>query len=227
MGVFQARPNPRLRVTLLLALALAWPALLPAWLPSNAAGSPDEEGFVALFNGKDLSWWEGDGKLWSARDGMLVGRSPGIKSNDFLATTAAYDDFVLKLSFRLVNGAGNTGIQFRSQRVANSHVVSGYQADIGEEYWGSLYDESRRNRILVDARAAGVAKVLRMDGWNDYVIRCQGDHITLELNGLQTADYHETDPAIARSGIIAFQIHGGAPMEVQFKNIRIKKLGKD
>ena len=68
-------------------------------------------------------------------------------------------------------------------------------------------------------------EVLNMKDWNHYVVRCKGDHVILELNGLKTVDYRETDPAILRSGIIAVQIHGGAPMEVQFKNIRLKELG--
>ena len=192
---------------------------LPA--PDNS-----EEGFVALFNGEDLTGWEGgEFNIWKVEDGMLVGRSPGIEHNDFLATGTAYENFILKFSFRLLNGEGNSGMQFRSRRVPNSHEVSGYQADIGEEYWGSLYDESRRNRVLVDAREAGVEEVLNMKDWNHYVVRCKGDHVILELNGLKTVDYRETDPAILRSGIIAVQIHGGAPMEVQFKNIRLKELG--
>ena len=191
---------------------------------ATAAGA--EEGFVPLFNGKDLTGWEGDTNLWKVRDGMIVGQSPGIKHNDFLATTRAFEDFVLKLSFRLVNGAGNSGVQFRSRRVPNSHEVSGYQADIGEEYWGNLYDESRRNVILVDARASGVDKVLKKDGWNEYEIRCQGDHVVLTLNGLKTVDYRESEPNIARSGMIAVQIHAGGPLEVQFKDIRIKELPK-
>ena len=118
---------------------------------------------------------------------------------------------------------------FRSQRVPNSHDVFGYQADIGQQYWGSLeisYEESRRNRIVVDARKAGVENILKKKGWNEYVIRCQRDRIVLELNGLRTADYRETDPSIARSGIIALQLHGSGPQEIQFKNIRLKILGK-
>ena len=117
-------------------------------------------------------------------------------------------------------------MQFRSRWVPNSSEVSGYQADIGEQYWGSLYDESRRRRILVDARKAGVMAVVNEKGWNDLVIRCRGNQVTIELNGLKTVDYREPDPEIACSGIIAFQVHSGGPMEIQFRNIRIKELGE-
>ena len=71
-------------------------------------------GFQPIFNGKDLTGWQGDASLWSARDGMLLGTSRGLSHNDFLATDRSYGNFVLKLSFQLVNGDGNSGVQFRS-----------------------------------------------------------------------------------------------------------------
>ncbi len=80
-------------------------------------------GFVPLFNGKDLTGWEGDTSLWSAKDGMLVGDSPGIKQNQFLATEASYGDFLLKFTVRLVGDSGNSGVQFRSVRVPGDRDV--------------------------------------------------------------------------------------------------------
>jgi hypothetical protein len=186
----------------------------------------DFDDSVSLFNGKDLTGWEGDTKLWSVRDAMIVGKSPGINYNAFLATTKEYEDFELKLSFRLVGGVGNSGVQFRSVRLPNSPQVKGYQADIGEQFWGSLYDEARRDKTLVDARQTGGLEAAKQDGWNEYLIRCQGDHVVLMLNGVKTVDYHEPDASIPRSGIIALQIHAGGPMEIQFKDLRIRKLDK-
>jgi len=185
--------------------------------------APAEEGFVPLFDGKTLTGWEGDAKLWKVEDGMIVGDSPGIKQNEFLATKKSYGDFELRLEFRLRQGAGNTGVQFRSRRVDGSSEVSGYQADIGEKYWGCLYDESRRNRILVQAPAA-LDDVLRKDDWNQYVIRARGDHVSLRLAGMQTVDYREADEAISRNGIIALQVHAGGPLRVEFRNLRIREL---
>ena len=209
----------------LLPVLIGFGALV--WTPIQSPALAEvEEGFISIFNGKDLTGWEGKPGLWTVRDGVLVGDSPGIRHNTFLATARTYEDFILKLSFRLVNGEGNSGVQFRSRRIPDSEEVSGYQADIGQQYWGSLYDESRRRRILVDARKAGVMEVVNRKGWNDLVVRCRGDQVTIELNGLKTVDYREPDSEIARSGIIAFQVHSGGPMEIQFKNIRIKELGK-
>ncbi len=179
-------------------------------------------GFAPLFNGKDLTGWEGDSSLWSARDGMLVGDSSGIKQNNFLATEASYADFILKYSVRLAGDSGNSGVQFRSVRVPG-HEMSGYQADIGPGYWGSLYDESRRNRTLSLA-AQKALEALHKGDWNHYVIRAMADHITISLNGQTSVDYRETDAAIARDGRIAVQIHSGGPMKVEFKDIYIQAL---
>jgi poly(3-hydroxybutyrate) depolymerase/prenyltransferase beta subunit len=179
-------------------------------------------GFVPLFNAKDLAGWEGDTALWSVRNGLLVGTSPGLKHNEFLATERSERDFLLKLTFRLVGGEGNSGIQFRSVRVPG-HEMSGYQADVGQNYWGCLYDESRRNRVLVQASPEAL-KAVRPAGWNWYEIRALGDQIRLALNGVQSVEYRETDPAIPRDGRIAVQIHGGGPMQVQFKDIWIQPV---
>jgi hypothetical protein len=153
---------------------------------------------------------------------MLVGKSPGLNHNEFLATRQSYRDYILSLRFRLVNGQGNSGVQFRSVRVPGTEM-SGYQADIGENYWGCLYDESRRNKVLVTASPEAL-KALKKDDWNHYVIHAMEDRITLYLNGVPSAVYHEEVSSMARDGLIAVQIHGGGPMEVQFKDIQIRVL---
>lgn len=105
---------------------------------------------VPLFDGKSLEGRERGTSLWSVCNGMLIDRSDGLKQNEFLATTRSYRDFVLKLTFRLVGGKGNSGVQFQSVRVPGTEM-SGYQAGIGEKYRGCLYNESRRNRVLAQA----------------------------------------------------------------------------
>ena len=121
------------------------------------------------------------------------------------------------------NGQGNSGVQFRSHQ-GTDHVI-GYQADLGDGFWGCLYDEARRRRVLVPA-APALARVLKKDGWNHYVVRAEGDHITLKINGVTTVDYREPEAAIARRGILALQIHSGPAMEIRFKDIRLKQLGR-
>ena len=88
-----------------------------------------------------------------------------------------------------MDGKGNSGVQFRSVRVPGTEM-SGYQADIGESYWGCLYDESRRNKVLVKA-SAEATKALKKNGWNHYVVYAMGDRVTLYLNGATSAVYRE------------------------------------
>ena len=178
--------------------------------------------FAPLFNTTDLSGWEGNSELWSARDRMLVGKSPGLDHNEFLATRKSYGNFILSLWFHLVDGNGNSGVQFRSVRVPGTEM-SGYQADLGESYWGCLYDESRRNRVLVKASPEALAN-LKKDDWDHYVLCTVGDRITLYLNGVASVIYQEDSQNIARDGLIAVQIHAGKPMEAQFKDVQIRVL---
>jgi len=182
-----------------------------------------EEGFEPLFDGKTLNGWQGDPDLWSVEDGAIVGSTEGrkLKHNSFLSTTKTYKNFVLKLQFRLRNH--NSGVQIRS-RQRDDYVVTGYQADIAEKrYMGILYEEKGRG-ILADVQPEEVAKYVDADGWNEYVITCDGPHIKLELNGHTTVDYTEKSDVGATEGVIAFQVHVGPEMKVWFKNIRIKEL---
>jgi len=188
--------------------------------------SAAEPEFTSLFNGRDLAEWDGDFTLWKVVDGVIVGDSPGIKHNQFLKTMRSYEDFELRLEFRLKDGVGNSGVQFRSKAVENSTEVSGYQADLGENYWGCLYDESRRNKTLAQADKK-LNDVLKKDGWNDYVIRAEGNRITLKINGVTTVDYREEQPDIPRTGFIALQVHSGSPLRIEFRNIRIRELKKN
>jgi hypothetical protein len=155
---------------------------------------------------------------------MLIGRSPGISYNDFLATERSFSNFILRLQAQLVGNKGNSGIQFRSERVSGSMEMAGYQADIGPEYWGNLYDESRRRTNLVVADPKVLKKALKPTDWNEYEIHAEGPHIMLKINGGTTADYTEEDASVPKSGRIAVQIHSGPALEVRFRDIRIKEL---
>ena len=95
-----------------------------------------------VFDGKTLAGWEGDtGKTWRVEDGAIVGGSldAGVPRNEFLCTTKTYGDFELKVRFKLLGDRkqANAGVQFRTKRIPKHHEVSGYQADIGQHYWGT------------------------------------------------------------------------------------------
>ncbi len=178
---------------------------------------------ASLFDGKSFAGWEGNEKVFRIADGALVGGSldKPVARNEFLCTEREYADFELRAKFKLLGKGANGGIQFRSQRIPNHHEVSGYQADLGDGWWGSLYDESRRNKILVKADLDAVGKTLHRDDWNDYRILAVGRHIQLWINGLQTVDYTEEDETLPQKGIIGIQIHGGPPSEAWYKDLTI------
>ena len=179
-----------------------------------------QEGFRPLFNGRNLDGWSGDPRLWSVRDGVIVGSTEGVKltHNEFLITKQSFGNFILKAECKLRNH--NSGIQFRSEALPD-WVVRGYQADMAaDNYWGNIYEEKGTRGTIVDGWPKARA-VVHLKDWNEYEISCSGDHIQLKLNGVETADLHDS----ARlSGIIALQLHAGPPMEAYFRNIRIKEL---
>jgi hypothetical protein len=178
-----------------------------------------------LFDGKTLSGWEGDLKMFRIEDGAIVAGTLAdkIARNEFLCTTRTYGDFELRLKVKLLGGdQANAGVQFRTSRIPNHHEVSGYQADMGTGWWGALYDESRRNKVLQGPDRAKMKTVVKVDDWNDYVIRAEGKQVQLSLNGVQTVDYTEADPSIATSGVICVQIHSGPPSEAWYKDITLQ-----
>lgn len=187
-----------------------------------------EKGYVRIFDGKSFKGWEGDTKkTFRIQDGAVVGGTlkAKIPHNEFLCTKRRYTNFVLRLEFKLLGQKrANAGIQIRTERIPNHHEVIGYQADMGDGWWGSLYDESRRRKVLARADKKLTDKLVKRNDWNSYEIRCEGKRIRLSINGKQTIDYTEPDPKIPLHGIIGLQIHGGPPSEAWYRNVRIKEL---
>jgi pimeloyl-ACP methyl ester carboxylesterase len=213
-----------------------------------------QDGYVPLFNGSDFSGWEGNFEFFRIVDGAVVaGRlAKPIPRNEFLCTTKEYSDFELRLEVKGSQVDVNGGVQIRSTRVPNHHEVSGYQVDTGTisstalhrmappgaaekanvgtegqaNIWGSLYDESRRNRFLAVADQIQLGRALKPDAWNQFTIRCEDNRVQVWVNGLQTVDYLEADPEISTSGIIGLQIHSGPAVEIAYRNITILELNE-
>jgi len=210
-------------------LSSMW-GLLSVVAISVATASAEDPGFESLFDGKTFAGWNGDfDATWRIEDGEIVAGSPDSAAprNEFLATAREVGDFELRLEYKLEAKEGaNAGVQFRSVRIPNHHEVSGYQADIGPGYFGALYDESRRNTLLAVPAERMVAAALAggIDGWHSYRIRAEGKRIRLELNGVETVDWIEPDDAIAKTGMIALQIHGGLVGTIRYRNLRIRPL---
>ena len=182
--------------------------------------------FELLFDGESFAGWEGNLDVFRIEDGAIVGGTLAapVAHNDFLCTEQEYGDFELRLQVKLLGEDANAGIQFRTQRIPDHYEVRGYQADMGQQYWGCLYDEARRNAILAGITPEQAATLVRAGQWNDYVIRCEGPRVQIWLNDTLTVDYTEADESIPQTGILGLQIHGGPPSEAWYRHIRIKTL---
>jgi hypothetical protein len=187
-------------------------------------------GPVQLQDGVSFAGWEGDtNKTWRVENGAFVGGSlqQMVPRNEFLASHRQFTNFILRMKVKLVGTEGfvNGGIQIRSQRITDPpNEMRGYQADVGAGWWGSLYDESRRNKILAKADPAVIDRVLKPGDWNDYEIRAEGKRVQLFINGAQTVDYTEPDDSLPQFGRLGVQVHGGGKTEAWYKDITIEEL---
>jgi putative heme-binding domain-containing protein len=228
------------------SLLAVLPAILVFALCASATFA-DEEGFESLFNGKDLTGWEGNPELWSVEEGVITGRTKGpdhLKHNEFLIWKGTVKDFELKLEFRL-EGNNNSGVQYRSKKLpeVGEWSVGGYQADIhpNPNYNGMLYDErgrgilaQRGEKVVIDKE--GNKHVEKLDvpveqsdlsEWHEMTIIARGNELKHTINGettVEVTDNHEAQRDF--EGIIGFQVHRGPAMTVQFRNIRIKHLNE-
>ncbi len=174
------------------------------------------ENRASFFDGTSLAGWSGDPALWSIEQGEIVGRArEPLARNAFLVSDFLGADFRLSLDIRLVPNEANSGIQFRTEPLADGEV-RGYQADVGAGWWGKLYEENGRALLSAESGEAHV----RPGEWNHYEIEAVGDHVQTWINGATCVDLH--DPAGARRGQVALQLHSGSAVEVRFKNLVIE-----
>ena len=188
---------------------------------------PDAEGWITLFNGKDLTGWDGNPKVWSVVDGYISGKIDKLEGgNTFLVYKHGLYDYVLEADFVLVGNKGNSGIQYRSKQSArgdNKWVVKGYQADIGTGWFGKLYEEGGRG--LLAGKYKNEPKIKPDDGWNRYRITAHGTKLKQEINGVVTIEFDDKNAdKAAKGGIFGLQYHSPGGFEVRFKNIRVKLI---
>lgn len=184
-----------------------------------------------IFDGKTLKGWKtvkpANKKYWSVKDGMIVGgdKVTKIPENTYLYTEDKFGDFEFRCLFRLsgdpATGMINSGIQYRS--LIQDGLMVGYQADIGNGYWGDIYDEHRREK-LCGGDLSTLKHLLKEDGWNSYIIRVKGNHHELYINGVKTCDYIEEDASIPAKGVISVQVHSGGAAQVEFRDLTITEL---
>jgi hypothetical protein len=149
------------------------------------------------------------------------------------------------------DGFGNSGVQYRSKNVKPEYsVLSGYQADFetGKKFSGILYEEKGRGILALrgqkvvirdgaDPKAPMKPKIevvgevgksdeiqaaIHPGDWNEYVIIAKGNHLQHFINGKLTVDVTDESSVAAKTGTIGLQLHKGAPMTVQYKDMVLK-----
>ncbi len=190
-----------------------------------------ETSTVSLFDGATLKGWRTvktvNHDFWSVVDSVITGGDGihKISENTYLHTIKTYENFEFRCLFRLSGnhdmGLINSGIQYRS--AIEGDKIIGYQADIGKGYWGDIYDEHRRAK-LISGDQSTLRHILKEDGWNSYIIRCKGNKHELYINGVKTCEYIEKDQNIPSKGVIGIQLHSGGNAKIEFKNITITQL---
>ena len=205
-----------------------------------------EDTAKSIFNGKDLTGWKGNTELWKVEDGAITGTTTAekpLKFNTFLIWEGKVADFELELDYKISGSRGNSGIQYRSKIIrAEDFVVGGYQADIDVTltFAGINYEEKGRGKLtngrgervtiakngkrttekFADAKELG--KKIKTGEWNHYKVTAKGNTLSHYINGVLMAEVIDDQEGKASSeGVLAFQIHQGPPMQVQFKNVML------
>lgn len=221
-----------------------WMRVLAVGAGLLVCGGVAQAGERALFNGRDLSGWEGEPGWWTVEDGAITAQStpekPCARPTYLVWKGGQPTNFTLTCEFKL-SAAANSGIQIRSETRPNWDTY-GYQADMTGD--GSLIGFIYHHRFglmaprgqKVTLRAGGgkdeqgigdaavLLKQFKKEGWNEYRIVCRGPEISVFLNGTLMCQVVDNQPETGgKGGVIALQMHPGPPMKVQFKNIVLKE----
>ncbi len=215
------------------------------WLGTSTSAATADDSFTPLFNGKDLTGWDGDPKLWKVENGIVIGTNPApeaMANNSFLIWRGgSVKDFELRATVRVI-GDNNSGIQYRSRELLDvaPWVITGYQCDIHPaiEHTGMTYEEKGRgifglngHNVMLDPdgtlwQLSEHAPVkVDVSQWNEYVIIAKGNHLSHFINGQPTSeliDHDEKKRALA--GLLTIQLHRGNPNRVEIKDLRLKVL---
>ncbi len=214
---------------------------------ANVGARPGRDGFVQLFNGRNLNQWDGDSQYWSVQDGALTGVADGtLKMNRFITwTQATLVNFDLRVKVKITAG-GNSGIQYRgtSRPDLGLDIVTGYQCDVvadNPNYNGMLYEEKGRRilshtgeKVIIDPQGQPwvvgkmPVKEFEPDVWHDYRVLVRGNHHQHWIDGHPTADLLDFDEkGRTLEGVLAVQVHVGPEMKVQYKDFKVQHLPDD
>ena len=193
----------------------------------------DDDGFVQLFNGKDLSGWKTEGN-WVAEDGLLVikpvkGKHGWQRYKDYLYTEKTYENYILSLEYKLPKN-GNSGLHFRIADPGQDWdkidpVSKGIECQILDSH-GKPDEKMTHHDCGGIIRTSPPKKNMAKPAgeWNKMVLTCKGQTIKVVLNGEEIINLQQDKGAMKDrplKGFIALQDHG---MQTWFRDIKIKEL---
>jgi hypothetical protein len=191
-----------------------------------AAQTAQKNGWLPLFNAKDLTGWKKNGEeKWVVEHGTILGESTAGKYG-YLSTEKSYRDFDLKLKFK-GEAEGNSGLFLRARITGidpqHGPDIEGMQVEVDPaagKHTGGLYESGGRGWVIMPTPEG--ERALKPGEWNDLEASVSGDHIAVHLNGVQVTDYTDTSPKF-NEGIVALQIHTGGGVKMRWKDIYIKE----
>jgi hypothetical protein len=191
----------------------------PASGAEKAVLEPVGKGWEPLI-GKTLGGWKAEPEFWKVEDGVLHGVTPGTQQHHYAYTETNYGDFELHADVKLVGNNSGICIRIAPQ---NFDSVPGYQVDMGDGYWGCLWEEHGRGKV-VSFPKADADKLVKKGDWNHYYVRAEKHHIQAWLNGVKTIDV--VDDKGLLTGPIGFQLcHGvGKMTDASFKNVVFRPI---
>lgn len=195
------------------------------------ANEKDDDGFVQMFNGEDLTGWQTTGN-WLVKEDNIIqleprdGESGWQRYDDYIATTRKYKDFVIDLEFKFEKD-GNSGVFLRIGDLEN-HVESGFEVQILDTYGKSDDELSHHDAGGVIRTQAPTHNAIKPAGeWNHYNITVDGSDLTVILNGEKVNEIDLSESAMKDrplEGYISFQDEG---KRVWYRNVRIKELNTE
>src|SRR4051812_12835559 len=219
-------------------------AILVGALCLVSGQSMADDGFRPLFNGRDLTGWDGNSELWSVEDGCITGKTTGpeqLPYNQFLIWRGGMvKNF--ELHAKIKESGNNTGIQYRSKELTEvgKWSVGGYQCDVHPAPANNamVYEERMRGILVQNGQSVVIDpegkrwlvsehEPVKVDiaEWHEYTVIAEGNHLIHKLDGKVTIDLMDFDEkARAQEGVLGFQIHHGPAMNVQIKEVMLKDL---
>jgi len=193
---------------------------------SALAQTPQEGGWVALFDGKDLSGWKKNGdEKWIVEQGTILCESTANKYG-YLTTEKTYRDFTLRLKFK-GEAAGNSGVFVRAKITGidpqHGPDIEGMQVEVDPspgKHTGGLYESGGRGWVAQPTPEG--ERALKPSDWNDLEVSVQGNHIVTQLNGVKVVDFTDAAPKFT-DGVIGLQIHTGGGVRMRWKDILIQE----